>query len=170
MAKPALAKSVSEDGVADRSSGPAGLTFGILPRLLGYHLRRTQVAVFKHFARTVAVVEDMTPGLFGMLQVIAANPGLSQSRLAEAMGVDRSTVVKVVRQLDRRGLIERTASPLDGRSYCLRPSPRGRIAIERMETNILRHEQDIASGLTADEQQTLVRLLTRVYQQSHGAD
>ena len=170
MAKAALAKSIGDEAGSRRGEAPSGLTFGILPRLLGYHLRRTQVAVFKHFAETVAVVEDMTPGLFGMLQVIAANPGLSQSRLAEAMGVDRSTIVKVVRQLDRRGLIERTASPQDGRSYCLRTSPRGRQAIERMEANILRHEQAITTGLTADEQKTLVHLLTRVYHQSHRSD
>ena len=69
-----------------------------LPQILGYHLRRTQVAIFQHFSRTVAAKEDITPGLFGMLQVIAANSGIGQSRLAETMEVDRSTIVKVVDQ------------------------------------------------------------------------
>ena len=91
--------------------GGQEMSYGLLPRILGYHLRRTQVAIFQHFSRTVAAEEDITPGLFGMLQVIAANPGLGQSRLAEAMEVDRSTIVKVVDQLEGRGLIIREPSP-----------------------------------------------------------
>ncbi len=143
----------------------AGLSLGMLPQLLGYHLRRTQVAVFKHFSRTVAI-ENLTPGLCGMLQVIAANPGLSQSRLAEAMGVDRSTIVKVVKQLDAAGVIERIGSPSDRRSNCLYPSPRGLEAVRQMEKEIVRHEGEVAAGLSAAERDMLIALLSRVYRQA----
>ncbi|MBN9463416.1 MAG: hypothetical protein J0H00_19575 [Burkholderiales bacterium] len=33
------------------------LSYGLLPQVLGYHLRRTQVAIFRHFSRTVAAEE-----------------------------------------------------------------------------------------------------------------
>jgi DNA-binding MarR family transcriptional regulator len=157
---------VSDDEVLT-AIHPAGqeMPYGLLPQILGYHLRRTQVAIFQHFSRTVSVEEDITPGLFGMLQVIAANPGLGQSRLAEAMEVDRSTIVKVVDQLERRGLIIRGPSPIDKRSHCLRLTKNGRAALRRMETLVLRHEDEFTSVLSADERQCLFRLLIRLH---HG--
>jgi hypothetical protein len=67
------------------------LSYGLLPLILGYHLRRTQVAIFRHFSGTVSTIEDLTPGLFGMLQVIAANPGLGQSRRRRWKSTARSS-------------------------------------------------------------------------------
>jgi DNA-binding MarR family transcriptional regulator len=148
--------------VANPRSGH-DMSYGLLPQILGYHLRRTQVAIFAHFSSTVAAEEDITPGLFGMLQVIAANPGLAQSRLAEAMEVDRSTIVKVVDQLEGRGLIIRKPSPTDKRSYCLQLTNQGRAALRRMETLVLRHEAEVTKALSADERQLLIGLLTRLY-------
>ncbi len=146
-------------------SGDAGggaISTGLLPTLLGYHLRRAQAAVFRHFAEVVGAEEDITPGLFGMAEVIAANPGLCQSRLAEAMGVDRSTIVAVIHQLETRGLVERLASPEDRRSHALHLTREGRAALRRMERLVLRHEAEIARGLSADERRTLMHLLARL--------
>lgn len=142
----------------------APLSRGILPTLLGYHLRRAQSAVFRHFAGAVGAAEDITPGLFGMLQVIAANPGLCQSRLAEAMGVDRSTIVAVLHALEGRGLVERRAAPEDRRSHALHLTREGRAALARMERLVLRHEEEVAAGLSAAERRTLMRLLARLHE------
>lgn len=139
------------------------LTYGLLPQVLGYHLRRTQVAIFRHFARTVAATTGITPGLLGMLQVIAANPGLAQSRLAEAMEVDRSTIVKVVDQLEARGLIVREPSPSDKRSYCLRLTDAGAAELPRMQRLMLEHEDEFAQPLSAQEREQLIQLLRRLY-------
>ena len=139
------------------------ISYGLLPQILGYHLRQTQVAIFRHFSRTVAAQENITPGLFGMLQVIAANPGLGQSRLAEAMEVDRSTIVKVVDKLERRGLIVRGPSPSDKRSHCLRLTGKGRGVLQQMEASVLRHESEFSNVLSTDERQLLVDLLMRLY-------
>lgn len=157
------------DAAAPAGSAPAapqggqGLSYGLLPQVLGYHLRRTQVAIFRHFSRTVAAAEDITPGLLGMLQVIAANPGLGQSRLAEAMEVDRSTIVKVVDQLQRRNLIVREPSPHDKRSHCLRLTDDGRAALQRMLALMRQHEDAFTGALTAEERQCLIDLLARLH-------
>lgn len=143
----------------------AALSLGMLPSLLGYHLRRAQVAAFRHFARSVTAEVDITPSLFGMLQVIAANPGLTPSGLAEAMGVDRSAIVKVVNQLEERGLISRSPSPHDGRSHCLPLTDHGRAALARMEALVRAHEDDFTKVLTADETATLMRLLEKLAEQ-----
>jgi DNA-binding MarR family transcriptional regulator len=141
----------------------ARFSLGLLPQLLGYHLRRAQTAVFHDFERSVGAEEGITPGLFGMLQVIAANPGLAQSRLAETMGVDRSTIVTVVHALEARGLVERRAAPDDRRSHALHVTAKGRSALERMEERVLRHEARVARALSPEERRTLARLLVRLY-------
>jgi len=147
----------------DNPRGGQDMSYGLLPRILGYHLRRTQVAIFQHFTRTVTSKEDITPGLFGMLQVIAANPGLGQSRLAETMEVDRSTIVKVVDRLEDRGLIMREPSATDKRSHRLRLTDKGRAALLRMEALVLQHEDEFTKTLSAEERRILVRLLVRLY-------
>ncbi len=158
---------------ADPVAGPAEESWridrGLLPRLLGYHLRRSQVALFRHFTRSVTAVEDITPGLFGMLEVIAANPGLAQSRLAEAMGVERSAIVKVVDQLEARGLIARHRTDGDRRSYSLRLTGEGRRRLSRLEERVLAHEADFTRGLAVEERSLLIRLLQRLDGSDDGA-
>lgn len=149
--------------VAGEQAEQTRLSFGILPQLLGYHLRRAQVAVFRHFAATVAAREDITPGLLGMLQVIAANPGIGQSRLAEVMEVDRSAIFKVANQLEARGLIVREQSEHDRRSSCLRLTEAGRAALARMEAAVVAHEKEFTSVLSPEELATLKSLLERLY-------
>lgn len=153
---------------AEQDPGGAALSRGLLPELLGYRLRRAQAAVFEHFSRTVGAAEGITPGLFGMLQVIAANPGLSQSRLAGAMAVDRSTIVSVVDRLEAQGWVARAASGRDLRTYALEPTRKGRLALARMEALVLRHEAEVAAALTPGERQTLMRLLARLYEGDGG--
>lgn len=130
---------------------------------LGFHLRRAQVAAFKHFAQTVTAAEGITPGLYGMIQVIANNPGLTQSALAEAMDVDRSSIVKVVNQLVEKGLITRDPVPHDKRSYHLRLTPGGKIALKRIEEAVMAQDRAFSAGLSEDARHLLISLLKRLY-------
>ena len=75
---------------------------GGLPGLLGYRLRLAQQAVFRDFAASVG---EVSPGRVGILFLIEANPGVTQSRLARAVHLDRSTMVGVIHTLEGRGLV-----------------------------------------------------------------
>jgi DNA-binding MarR family transcriptional regulator len=134
---------------------------GMLSSLLGYHLRRAQLSVFHHFSATMEQV-DITPGQFGMLEVIDGNPGLSQTQLGAALGIDRSTVVAMIDRLETRGLVQRNPSPHDRRSHALRLSEEGKALLLRLETMVAEHEREIARRLSEDEQQQLIRLLDRI--------
>lgn len=140
-----------------------GTSFGPMVDELGFHLRRAQVAAFKHFAQTVTAAEGITPGLYGMLQVIANNSGLTQSRLAEVMEVDRSSIVKVVNALEDKGLIRRDAAPNDRRSYHLRMTPEGRLALRRIEEAVARQDRAFSADLSDDARKLLITLLKRLY-------
>ena len=131
---------------------------GALPDLLGYRLRLAQQAVFRDFA---ASVQGLSPGRVGLLIYIDANPGVTQSRLAEAAERDRSTMVGVLDQLEARGLIERRRGA-DRRTNGLWLTRAGGALLARALRGIARHEQRIASQLTLAERRLLLKLLGKI--------
>ena len=137
------------------------MDFGLLGGLIGYQVRRAQVAVFQHFAEAFAALE-LTPGQLGALLLIQANPGLSQSALGGALGVDRSTVVPLIDRLEARGLVVRAASPRDRRSHALQLAPGGVRLLAEAEGRLREHEAAIAGRLDAAERRTLLELLSRI--------
>ena len=131
---------------------------GLLPGLLGYRLRLAQQAVFRDFAAKVA---DLSPGRVGILLILDANPGVTQSRLAEAVGLDRSTMVGVLHLLEGRGLIERRRGE-DRRTNGLWLTPAGRAAVIRLKRRIQMHERRVASRLSPAEREQLIGLLEKL--------
>ena len=149
------------------SPGPASDTapaidHGILTGLVGFHLRQAQIAVFRDFVGSMRPL-DITPGLFAVLVLVEANPGLKQSDLARAVHLDRSTVVSVIDNLERRNLLERRAAANDRRSNALRLTPSGAALLRRLKQRVARHEKRLACALDAGERATLVALLGRIF-------
>lgn len=134
---------------------------GRLDNLLGYALRRAQLRAFQDFAETMAAYQ-LSPGQLGLLLLIEANPGLNQSTLAKAMGLDRSTIVAVIDQLEERGLVRRTVSPDDRRSYALLLTDSGIAFLDEIAPELEAHEGRIAADLSAAERQDLIGLLKRI--------
>jgi DNA-binding MarR family transcriptional regulator len=136
----------------------AGLKPGLLPDLLGYRLRIAQQALFRDFAATVA---ELSPGRVGILLLIEANPGVTQSRLAQAVALDRSTMVGVLHALEDRGLVERRRGE-DRRTNALWLTNTGRTVVGKLKRRIERHERRVAARLTAVEREELIRLLEKL--------
>src|SRR5947207_5548903 len=128
------------------------LKAGILPELIGYRLRVAQQAVFRDFA---ARVGELSPGRAGMLLLIEANPGVPQGRLAEAVRLDRSTMVGVVDSLEERDLIERRRG-VDRRTNGLWLTPSGRSLAQRLRRRIERHER-LGAARLLDAERTQLR-------------
>jgi len=139
----------------------AALDFGVLPELIGYHLRRAQVHFFADFARTMAEAQ-ITPGQFGVLSLVGANPGMTQSALARAVGIERSTMVAVIDALQARGLVERAPSPVDRRSYALVLTDQGKALLERLIPMVRGHERRLARKLDPEERERLIELLLKL--------
>ena len=137
------------------------IDLGLLPELIGYHLRKAQLAVFQDFARTVGAGE-LTPAQFAALVVIERNPGLSQTGLGQTLTIDRSTLVAIIDRLETRGLVRRADSPRDRRSYALHVSDAGRDLLHELVARVRAHEAHIAGDLDAGEKAVLVGLLGRL--------
>ncbi len=145
-------------GSKQMDSAGAGLKPGLLPGLLGYRLRLAQQAVFRDFASSVP---ELSPGRAGILLLIDANPGVNQSRLAQAVGLDRSTLVGVLDVLEERALIERRRG-VDRRTNGLWLTRAGRILVSRLKRRIEQHEGRVAARLTAAERTQLLALLEKL--------
>ena len=137
------------------------LDLGILPGLLGYQLRRAQVTVFQHFAGTLGD-QNVTPGQAGLLVLVSRNPGISQTALAKAVGVERSTLGEAIDRLLKRRLLLRRPAPKDRRSYALHLSASGEKFLDDFVPRLLRHEDDVAVHLSPEERKTLIALLRRL--------
>ena len=155
----AVSKSV---GLTPVSFPSAGLDQGRLPGLLGYHLRLAHGRVFRDFAQ-VMQGSGMTAGRLGVLELIDANAGLSQSALARAVGLDRSSLVPVIDELEARGLVARSQGS-DRRSHRLVLTPAGRRFIGGMRRRVQAHEQRIAARLTLAQRGQLIALLEQLAQ------
>lgn len=152
-------------GAADakpNGSGHHRVELGLLPGLLGYQLRLAQRAIFADFADTLGDLA-VSPGLFGMLVIIEANPGLKQTQLAHAAHLDRSSLVPALDKLEARGLVTRRASEHDRRVNGLWLTEAGTTLLKQLKTRVARHEQRLARGLTPAERTQLVDLLARIF-------
>jgi DNA-binding MarR family transcriptional regulator len=136
----------------------AALKPGMLPGLLGYRLRLAQQTVFRDFAANVA---ELSPGRVGMLLLVQANPGVPQGRLAQAVGLDRSTMVGVIDALEARGLIERRRGE-DRRTNGLWLTETGRKSVARLKRRIELHERRVAARLEPHERAQLIALLEKL--------
>ena len=131
---------------------------GPLPALLGYRLRLAQQAVFRDFAASVG---ELSPGRVGILLLLEANPGVTQSGLARAVSLDRSTMVGIVDMLEGRGLVERRRGE-DRRTNGLWLTAEGRTTVARLKRRIQAHERRVAARLSAEERGQLLALLEKL--------
>jgi DNA-binding MarR family transcriptional regulator len=134
------------------------LKAGPLPALLGYRLRLAQQAVFRDFAASVG---ELSPGRVGILLLLEANPGVTQSGLARAVSLDRSTMVGIVDMLEGRGLVERRRGE-DRRTNGLWLTAEGRTTVARLKRRIQAHERRVAARLSAEERAQLLALLEKL--------
>src|SRR5262245_10417293 len=134
------------------------LRAGGLAGLLGYRLRLAQQALFRDFAASVG---EVSPGRVGILLLVEANPGVTQSRLARAVHLDRSTMVGVIDALEGRGLLERRRGE-DRRTNGLWLTRAGRGLLARLKDRIEAHERRFAARLSAAERAQLATLLEKL--------
>ena len=137
------------------------IDFDELPTYVGYQVRRTQAKIFADFEATLANV-DFTPGSFGVLTLVRANPGITQVALAAAFGVDKSTMSPVIVRLEKRGLVRREVLASDRRCHALFFEPSAEAAFLAARAKFRALEAGVAARLSKPEQRELARLLAKL--------
>lgn len=115
--------------------------------------------------RTAAALEsiELTPPLFAVLNYLRAHEGTIQQQIGAAMGIDPSTMVALVDQLERAGLAERRPRPQDRRAREVLITPKGRRTLKRARKLAEGVEDDVLRGLSPTERRQLVTLLRKAF-------
>ena len=103
----------------------------------------------------------LTPALFALLNVIGAREGAIQQELGSALGIDRSTMVALIDELERAGLARRRPSATDRRAREIAITPKGGRLLQRARGLIAQVEDEVLAGLTAEERRDMLALLRR---------
>jgi len=139
----------------------AGLEYDVLDDLLGYSLRRAQVAMFMAFHEATRGV-GITPPRFTALVMIGANPGLSQTALGNVLGIARSGAMLLANWFEAQGLVERRHRPDDGRAWGLYLTPGGEALVQRVKRRVVASDRKRAAVLSGRERRELQRLLAKL--------
>ena len=161
--------------VMDQTSAPSAspvasgeaVSLGPLPGMLGYMLRRAQVAVFADFAERFAR-DDIRPAQFSVLMVLKHNPGLRQTQASTALGVRRTNFVPLLDALEERGLVERRRVAGDRRAFALYLTREGDVLLERLSSVLAEHEAHFVRRLGPDGKTELLALLARLADPASG--
>jgi MarR family transcriptional regulator for hemolysin len=103
----------------------------------------------------------LTPPLFALLNVLRAREGAIQQELGAAMGIDPSTMVSLIDELETSGLAKRRPRPTDRRAREVAITPKGRRALARARRLATNVDDEVLHGLTAAERRQLLTLLRR---------
>ena len=140
---------------------PPEIDIGALTCLIGYMLRRAQIAVFQDIFRAFAEV-GIRPAQFSVLTVIAHNPGRTQSQVSAALGIKRTNFVALIDGLERRGLAERRPAQRDRRSHALHLTDAGKTTVRRLNRMVDKLEAGMIRRIGRDRRVVLLELLQRL--------
>ena len=138
------------------------LDLDILPTLLGFNIRRAQIALWRDFARTVAGGE-IRPGMFSAIALIRANPGIAQVDLANELGIDKASMVGLIDRLEDAGWIVRKRSQEDRRRQGVSATAAGERTYRSLRREMLDHERKFVAKFSDAERNQLITLLRRLH-------
>jgi DNA-binding MarR family transcriptional regulator len=137
------------------------INLGHLSDLVGYALRRAQLAVFRDFSKAFSRF-NIRPVQYGVLTVIELNPGLKQQDVCLALGIRRANFVTLLDDLVRRGLAERGPSANDQRANALYLTEKGKALMRELRRVNKAHEDRIAAGLSREKRGLLIQTLNKI--------
>lgn len=140
---------------------PVAESFDLQQGSLGYALRRAQVRAYELYHAMVGGLE-LSPARMTALSIVGMEPDISQSMLAQRLGITGPSVLKVVDALEGAGLIARVGCATDRRRHALALTEAGRERLRALQRALPVFEQRLAQGLSEQERQQLLSLLERV--------
>ena len=148
--------------VPDRSPAPATLARSTaLAQSTALTLVQAAQRAAEALERALAPL-GLRPRHYRALASLAEAGPRSQQALGEVLGIDRTTMVAIVDELERQGLAERHSDPGDRRSYRVQLTARGRTTLVRATGAVVRADEALLVGLDVGERHRLHASLARL--------
>jgi DNA-binding MarR family transcriptional regulator len=119
----------------------------------------TAFSALRSYIATQSVINyppGLSPNQLKMLHLVFHRPGISQTAVAERLGVTTASISTSVREMEAQGLIERRANPDDARVMLLHLAPLGEQIFEQVFDSFIKTCADLLSSLPYDDQEELI--------------
>jgi DNA-binding MarR family transcriptional regulator len=146
---------------AEAAASSRKVEYGPLTEYIGYALRRAQMSASAEFLDAFHEV-DLRPTQFAVLIIISENPGVRQTEVCAALGIQKANFVPLLNELERRGLALRKAVVADRRSSALHLTPLGNATLERARAIHEKYEDRYVERLGRRGCDQLLALLNKV--------
>ncbi|MEV0075894.1 MarR family transcriptional regulator [Nocardia neocaledoniensis] len=101
----------------------------------------------------------LTMWAYAVLLGLDEEPVHTQAALAKAIRADKTRIIPVLDDLQRRGLLRRDPDPTDRRVNLVRLTPAGARLRDRAQRDIQDQEQRLLADLPAEDRRTFLRVL-----------
>jgi DNA-binding MarR family transcriptional regulator len=132
-----------------------------LMRHTGFLINRIAITARKRFA---AQMESIGLNLrqWGVLNVLDAEGALTQQALGRCVGIDPSSMVSTIDELEEAGLVERRRHPSDRRAHALHLTDKGRATLKTGRRLARAAQNELLAPLSQAERDQLHDMLLRV--------
>lgn len=127
----------------------------------GFLLSKMGASARRQFAARLETL-GLTMRMWGALNVLAGEGAVTQHALCKAVGIDPSSMVATIDELEKRGLVERRRHPLDRRAHALHVTDAGHETLARGQVLAGEAQDELLSPLGAEEREQLHELLLRL--------
>ena len=109
---------------------------------------------------------DLTPRQYAVLVVISKNDGISQTGLVNETGVDRSTLADIMRRMQKKGLVKRTRTKSDARTYAVGLTAKGNKVLAKSAPAAKKADIKVLSALPVKDRNQLLNALERIVEKA----
>lgn len=106
---------------------------------------------------------------YGVLTTLHRNGPCSQRRLSALLGLDKSAMVRLMDELERRGLATRNRDRRDRRAYAIELTPEGRAKARESDAAAAAVGSRLFGWIAPDDRARLVAILTGILNQATDA-
>jgi DNA-binding MarR family transcriptional regulator len=130
-------------------------------RHTGFLISRMGMVAQKRFAERLDSL-GLNTRMWGALNVLDAEGAITQHALGTCAGIDPSSMVSTIDELEAKGLVQRRPHPSDRRAHALHLTARGRRTLARGRELAKGAQEDLLAPLNAEEREQLHGLLLRL--------
>jgi len=134
---------------------------------LGFMLAKAHQEILDRM-QVVTDPVGLSPKHFGILVLVQRRGPMRQTDVADLLRVDRTTVMKLIDELEAGGFVKRGADPSDRRANAVKATAKGSQWLEKLKPAAEEVERRFLAPLSSGEQETLRELLMRLV--SHAGE
>jgi MarR family transcriptional regulator, 2-MHQ and catechol-resistance regulon repressor len=120
------------------------------------------VRVYQSLDRDRICCHDISVTQCYALEALARRGGLTLNELAGHLYLDKSTASRVIDALERKGYVERSPHPRDGRAVLLVVTEAGQALYRTIRVDLLAEEKALLAGFDPEIRQAMTQLVARL--------